>query len=511
MKKIYVLFAAAFVVLVVSAWLQKVSSDLNWDEALSYRVYARHPLTAVALYLEPNNHPLESLYRSIFWSVPGFSGSGFLRLPGLVLLAGYLLALGALLRSWWRSSRWLAVSVLGVGLLAAAETQVQVLQLRGYFLSMLLLLVYFGYLIRASGLTGGEGTWTTRSVWVHSTLVALLCFTVPSNLLLVPALWLGVLVAYGRRGADFGRGLLQLGGLSALLTVLAYVPIGVGYLVGVNRMNRFPGGEPVGPLMGLRQGLTDVLEQARPLAVNEAVFAGLVGAILLLAVVLAFRRRETWVALIQVAAVFLTSAVFSAFVTAPVRIKSPMIVILWFSLALAAGAATERWRASVRLAGALVLVLGGLAAVPRVIDANRPHHTETTIVSILETVYAPEDGGILVGVDTDNLAFYAARAFGEDAVIRKRTHIEEAFGAPFEPTRPEDASWKTALRQRLFPELEHAAWNPDSIRVLVLARETDLDPDPGYWSHPLLDAVTRQMSRRDSFRKEPYEVVIWRR
>ena len=46
--------------LVIYLWMVRLGSDLTWDEAANFRIYARNPLTALALYHEPNNHVLES-------------------------------------------------------------------------------------------------------------------------------------------------------------------------------------------------------------------------------------------------------------------------------------------------------------------------------------------------------------------------------------------------------------------------------------------------------------------
>ena len=50
----------ALAALVIYLWMVRLGSDLTWDEAPNFRVYARNPITAIGLYHEPNNHILDS-------------------------------------------------------------------------------------------------------------------------------------------------------------------------------------------------------------------------------------------------------------------------------------------------------------------------------------------------------------------------------------------------------------------------------------------------------------------
>ena len=58
-------------VFVAYSWLVRIGDDLNWDETHNFRLYSRHPVTALGLYVDPNNHVLESLFKSLFYGVLG--------------------------------------------------------------------------------------------------------------------------------------------------------------------------------------------------------------------------------------------------------------------------------------------------------------------------------------------------------------------------------------------------------------------------------------------------------
>src|SRR6188768_3241705 len=78
------------VVTVTYCWCVRISNDLNWDEAGSLRRYAHHPLTSAAYIHDSNNHPLDSFFRSVFFSVLGLDWPPFWRFAGFVILLGFL-------------------------------------------------------------------------------------------------------------------------------------------------------------------------------------------------------------------------------------------------------------------------------------------------------------------------------------------------------------------------------------------------------------------------------------
>jgi len=79
----FVIAGLAVIVIIVSyCWLVRIGNDLSWDESLNFKTYSRHPLAAIALYREPNNHPLDSLFKSVFYGVLGLDSAEFYKFPG---------------------------------------------------------------------------------------------------------------------------------------------------------------------------------------------------------------------------------------------------------------------------------------------------------------------------------------------------------------------------------------------------------------------------------------------
>jgi hypothetical protein len=279
----------------------------------------------------------------------------------------------------------------------------------------------------------------------------------------------------------------------------------------VNRLDRFPSAQHPGLGPGFAAGIRDAFAQSAPVGVGAAAFAA--AALLFLALAAIFHRgtRETRLAWGWWIASLLTLAVFSAFVTAPVRIKSPFVVIFWAGLAAAVFAITRGRPERVRATLAMAVVAAMLFLIPVLRLANRPRFTVSHIVTLALAQGDPHRQRFLLGADTADLGFAFARAFGEDHVILGAHHVEEAFRGSFESPVPEDAGWKAALRQRFFPELERPPIQPDSVDVLILAREEDFHPDPDLWNHPLLEPIRARLPHAETAHIPPYYLDIWRR
>ena len=111
--------------LVVYVWMLRASSDLTWDEAFNLRVYSRHPLTAIALYDEHNNHPLESFLKSLFVVTLGTR-------PPVLRITAFLFVVDK-----WAIGLYLVRAAVGSAYGAAGS--VLVILLWVYYVSMILL------------------------------------------------------------------------------------------------------------------------------------------------------------------------------------------------------------------------------------------------------------------------------------------------------------------------------------------------------------------------------------
>lgn len=498
-------FLAAF-------WLVRLQSDLNWDEAQSTRTYARSPVTAVALYLEPNNHPLESLYRSLFYGIPVLRDTRFLRVPGLGVMLAFLLVLWTLARWLVQRRRWVTLAVLVLGLIYAEATQVQMLQLRGYIVSMVLVLGYLLMLIRDTDLLGGGpavGFDGSRPAWRYGVLSALILFTVPSNLLLMPGLWTATLLARGRKAAGNVGTAVRLVGVSAGLTAFLYLPIAAGVVLGVNRLDRFPGGDVPGPAAGALAGLRDLLANTAPAGIPWWVLFAVAGVLLVVGLLVGRREPAYRVGVGLLVVIPAVVAGFSAFVAAPARIWSPMAVGMWTGLGLVILAVTRRWGDRVEVRVALPLALAALLLLPAAARRARPVTEDSDLVAYLQVRCDVPRDRMLVAADTADLCFYLSRAFGEDRLIRGPDHVEDVFAGRF--TAPVSAAepWKARLRRYFFPELDRPAVDVSEVEVLVTVRERDLHPEPGLWRGRGLDRVRRRLRHEERLEWGRYEVVVW--
>lgn len=510
-RRALILVLAVSLFFLAAFWLVRMQSDLNWDEAQSTRAYARSPVTAVALYLEPNNHPLESLYRSLFYSIPVLRRTEFLRLPGLGLMLAFLLVLWTPARWLVQRRRWMTLVVLGLGILYAQATQVQMLQLRGYILSMVLVMVYLLLVVRDTNLLGGGpavGFDGSRPAWRYGLLSALILFTVPSNLLLVPALWAATLLARGRKASGSAATAARLVGVSAALTALLYLPIAIGVVLGVNRLDRIPAGEVAGPVAGALAGLRDLLRNTAPSGTPWWSVAVVAGLLLVLGLLTARRDPATRVGAGLLLIIPAVAAGFSAFVGAPERIWSPMAVGLWFGLGLLVLAVTRGWGDRVEVRVALPLALAALLLLPAAAKRARPVTEDTDLVAFLQVRLDVPNDRVLVAADTADLCFYLARAFGEDRLIRGPEHVEDVFAGRFTPPVSDAAPWKARLRRYFFPEMDRLAVDPVGVSALVTVRERDLHPEPGLWRGAGLDRIRSRLRHQETLEWGRYEVIV---
>ena len=181
-SRAFLLGGAGFVLFVVYCWLRRLGQDLSWDESLNLEIYARHPFAALGLYREPNNHLLDSLFKSLFYIVPDLKTPFFYRLPNFIYITFYLYAAFQLCRDAWRRGAPLAAGILGTMLISASLIQWQMYNMRGYLAGIVVGLWGLRYLINKCTLFDDEVTMLDRrGTWGVAIFLTLLHAAVPTN------------------------------------------------------------------------------------------------------------------------------------------------------------------------------------------------------------------------------------------------------------------------------------------------------------------------------------------
>lgn len=508
--------------IVVYAWMTKLSSDLAWDDAFNFRVYARSPLTAIALYHEPNNHPLDSFVKSIFFSVLRLDEPASLKITGFLYVVGYL-ALGW--AAWRRFSRdgWVVGATLLVPLLLLTRgINFQAVELRGYFLSVVLQAAYLFLLCRETGLLrsqhGGSpmprgGKWARPTIIRYSILSALILWTLPSNILALPPIWLLTVAAFPpsteRPGRARVRHFVHLAIVSGLFAALLYVPIFLSLALQISQLHNIQSAPVDSTAAAIRDELALMITQLAPRGISEVVFGWALAALLGIALVAATRsgRRLTTIGLGMIAVSMAVRLAFAAIMIYPTRLGTALVPPLLFAMLLIVYDLTSKWRPRTQIIASLALMLCSFAAIPAIVREETSNHTSSEVASFLRTYCRPEARNVLVvhGALQDAL-LPVSRAFGPEHVVASLSEMDARFRNRPPESSASSRSWKRRLRDLVLPEDRFFPVDASKVEILVLIDDDDR-PDPASaWLHPVLDSIKARLSRHSEFGREQFHI-----
>lgn len=503
-------------------WLLRLGDDLQWDEAYNLRVYARHPLVALALYWEPNNHVFETFLKSLFYGL-GLDRPEFYKLGGFVALALYLAAGFAACRELWSRRSWGAAALLAVLLMLNRAAFDQALQLRGYFLSMAIALVYLALAARSGRWLEDEDSLGVspsrmppgRELLPFAALSALLLWTVPSNALLLPALWGAV--AWPRRSPAAPALLRRAATLAALtiaLTVVAYLPVAVGFLLDVNRLENIPSGEPSDLLAPFVREPALLLRLAAPLYASSsepwmAASAAAALAVLSLAALLRGRRLSSLApALLLISATLAASAILALVLRYPERAKTPAVIPLIVGAVLLAHAATFHASARVRLGFGYAALLLGLLGLPALARETRFDRSATSALGFLQGYLRADEHTVLICSKSEPLQLGLLRSFPDELLAQGELDLDLIFEGEQAGTELMKRAWLRRVRDLLLPPARRAHARPEDVDLLVFIVDEKIGRDPTAWEHPALTSIQQRLGGRVEFRQGFYRIVI---
>ena len=524
----------AVVVVTVFSWMLRLWDDLRWDEALNFKAYARHPVTALALYHEPNNHPLESLWKSFFYFGLGFDDPTTWRFPAFLLALTYLGIVGLIARELLRRGGALAATATVVLLLHAWGIHAQVMVMRGYFMTSLLLTMILLVVVRRGRLldAGRDREASppfSSSSWRYLTLVgglfALVLFTVPSNVLVVVPLLVTTSFAMTMPSEDrsYARGVvrtfLRMTTITTGLALLLWTPILVGLVTGVSRFHGVPHAVPVDRFANYLRDVEHIIANARPFEVPSAMMF-LVGAGLLAVVGTLsspYRRLAAW-ALLTAVLVPLMSAAAGLVSVFPSRTRDPFVVPVTFAVAMIAFAATARLPKLLQHVGAIGLLAYSLVApdvFPFMMRGDPlvyPHEVQES-ATLLAAVTRPDRQDVVIVHDyLEPLRPYLHRTMGRARVVDGRAEMRQrVLGEPRAPWR--QGSGKLGVwRDRILPEEPPPPGIvPDDVDVLVLVEDdwrVEFMSGPLTWDEEGFVAWWKSFPKRREVRHGRYLFIV---
>lgn len=515
----------------VYVWLLRLGDDLLWDEAYNFRVYARHPVIALALYWEPNNHVFETFLKSIPRGLLGLERPAFYRLTSFAILCLLLGVAGTMFRSLWLRRSWAAAALLAVLLLTGEAGFDQAMRLRGYFLSMALAFVFIALAARrADGWNGDSSppantepenlpaaSLGRRDLLTFSGLSALMLWTVPSNAVMLPALWLAACWRKGTGGvAALARRIAALAAASAAFTLLLYAPVLLGFALNVNRLENLPAGEPLGfPAVLLAEPLTLMRLAAPAFSASDTNLIGgcmltAIGVLTLAALVFGRRHPAFAPGLILVYGTLTLSTLAALIVRYPERAKTPLTVPLVLgSVLLMQAAMTDRSRA-LRLIVAFAVLIAGLAALPPIAARTSLQRTESRTVGFLETYARPAENRVLICNKSQPLQLDLESSFPDDWIAQGALDLDLIFKGEEHGTELMKREWLQRLRDFLLPPVQRKAAQPVDIDLLIYIIDEKIGRDPTGWEHEALDSIRERLTHREEFRQDYYRIVVFR-
>jgi hypothetical protein len=509
---------AAVAIVAAYCWASRAGSDLTWDEAFNLRIYSRHPLTAVALYDEHNNHPLESFLKSLFvWTLGDHPPMR--RITGLLFVAAHLAIAASLFRRMFQAGAVLAATVLVLVMLLARGISYQAMELRGYFLSNVLQFAWLFLLSRETGLFGGPPTvaWTRRVAIRYGILAALIAFTLPSNVLVLPALWVLTVEAFRDPdarglGTDFRRG-AQLALASVAFTALAYLPIAAAQLLGLSRFHNSEARPVSDVLAAAANEIGLAVRQLAPRGVPEAAFGWILLGVAVAAAVAALRPggRLARLGLLVAAVALFTRTAFAAFVAYPERARTAQVAPLAIALVLAVhGLAAGLGRRVQLFLASAVLVATATFALPELVAEAGPYRVPSQIAAFLETTCRPDSRAVLVVHDGLRDPLEAVgRTFGAASVVSGQRELDARLAGETPEGRLAEGTWRARLRDWLFPRRPLPPLDPSKVDVLVLIDDETRPPGATQWRHPAIERLEARLGRRADFRRAGFRIVIF--
>jgi hypothetical protein len=521
------LFLAA---LVIYLWMVRLGSDLTWDEATNFRVYARNPVTAIGLYHEPNNHILDSFLKSVLVWGFGLDEPNVLRFAGFLYVAAYLAVGWALFRRLSRAGAIVTATVLALLLLLTRGFNYWATEMRGYFLSITLQFGYLLMLVRHTGLLGPPGAvsgeftgprpWDRKTVLTHALFSALIVAALPTNVIAVATTWLITVWAFKSAGSAPGRSpvrmYFELAVPSGILTILFYAPAALGIVFGISQFKSVHGHFSSDFARLARDEVAMAVTQLAPRGIDVAAFGWTLVALAAVACAAALRpgRRLTRLALLTIGASIVLRIVFAICFSYPSRARCALVPTLVTAIVLAVFDLTASWRQKAQVLISLVLVAGALALVPTLVREERPGRVASDIASLVEMdSHASGAHAVLVaGRDLEDPLDPLVRVVGRTRFVATPTELDSRFaGVPQESRHPK-GSWKRWLRDAILPEDPRPPIDPAAVDYLVLI---DFDPEhkegqASEWSSPALAAIKKRLTRQTEYARADYRIRIFR-
>jgi hypothetical protein len=508
--------------LVVYVWMLKLSADLAWDEAWNFSAYASNPLKAVALYHEHNNHPLDSFLKSIFFAVLGFTELATLKITGFLYVVGYLAIAWIAFRRFEKDGWILGAALLVPMMLLTRGINHQAVELRGYFLSVVLQALYLLLLCRDTGLLRG-GTppppppWSRRTMLEYAALTALILWTLPSNILAMPPLWLLTAILFGppapapsQRWTRRATTLVAAGGA---LTLILYAPIILTLALKISVFDKTPG-RAVGDRLGaMRDEMGILISQLAPRGIPEQVFGWVLAAWFVLGVVLALRpgARFAKLGVLTMVVAALVRMLFAAVLFYPTRVRTALVPPLLFGMLLIACELTSRWRASTQVIVALAFT--GVVAfwsMPAIVQHTGHSHVSSEVAAFLQAYGRPESRNMLIAHDDLNHALLPTiRAFGPERIVDLGTHAETAARFRGVPLPKPPASWKQSLRELVLPAERFHPIDASKVEVLVLVDHDDRPEPASKSSDPVIASIKARLTRHGVFDRPPFHLHVF--
>ncbi len=594
----WVLAAIAF--FIFYGWMARIGNDLGWDDTFNFTYYGRSPALALAVYHEPNNHPLESFAKSLFYGLLRLRQPEYLRLTGALFVAAWAAAAWGWWRGLARAKSWAAAAAVVLMLFLGQAAHAQAMILRGYFLSMLLIAIYLLLLGRRMGWFEGnrqnikenlgQDAQATRSLgrdvqatsksrsgsktsqWrdylVLGGISALLLFTLPSNIQVLPALWLAWFWTAGdaSRGAGVDgengenpscpaakethgwmrfvvpsvRHWVRLAITAAILTILLYAPILAGFAFGYNHVRHVEvvASKPPGFLSGMFGEPAALMRVAAPLGLGRGIFAcalALAGLGGIFALALRLRQgarpqisggaaKALLSGILLLVFGLAAPMVVAGVVTYPDRIKTPVAPVIWIGAALVIHGLTASWRERSRLAAGWALALAGVMALPSVAASTRFERQTAEVASFLATYCRPAQRPALICHNMMPLYFPLRRVFSPNQTLLGPGEIESKWllapqtksgAAPSlsAASARNDPAWKCAAKWLLGVEPPPSEPPPNINDIQVLAI-IDNDTEAVYktnWDHPAIQALMQRLPRRSDFQIGDYKITVYER
>jgi hypothetical protein len=511
------------VLLVMSyGWVLRLGDDLGWDEALNLRVYSRHPLTSVALMREPNNHPFESLFKSLFVWGFGMKRDVELKFPGYLVGVTYLLTAVLLFRLMARRGAWSAGVATLMLLVVNYATNAQVMNMRGYMMTMTLALVYLYRVASHAEWFSAESlaespVLSRRRFLEYAALLTILLYTLPSNIVTCSILACATAVSYRwneRSHPGFSSWLKTAAALMTTVSIGAlflYAPLIFSNFVGLSRIRYVKLNTDVSVGDGILRGFDSLAKLAAPVGVSPYLFATAAG---ILAAIAAFRMRRCSSARVGLVLIAVTMA--AHFATCAVgkyatRVMSTLVPLVLIGLGSAIHALSRK--RSTRSQS----VLGAIIAAAALWPAGAAH-TKVEFARNIDRA-AAFIAAIAQSKECSPLVCHSALEPVQARLIRDfpRSRIAEVQHA-FD-RKPAESNWVESgsisfgkkLRDRLFPDQFVALVPPDNVDVLFVIGFSDLsvDEDVHRWQHPEFKALMARLKHTGTYRFDELSVDVY--